>query len=252
MRPLLIDLDGVLRLGDQLAPGAREFLDLLEKEKNPACVLSNTTKLRAIQIRQFFQSNGIDMAIPILTALDTAIDFAHKFKSVDAYVHPDAAQYFQGLPRSEDPEAVIVGDMGAEWSYPVLNRIFRQIMGGAEIVAMQMNRFWQDGNQLVLDAGPFIAALEYATTRKSILVGKPSRIFFQRGLALAGAQEDEHFLMLGDDLQADIQAAQKMGGKGILITTGKTTDSQLKQSQTTPDFVVQDLSEMINLLPEII
>ena len=175
---ILIDLDGVLRLGDRLAPGAPEFLKLLEKEAIPACILSNTTKLPATKIKQFFRSNGIDLTIPVLTALDTALDFVKKYQSVDAYVHQDADHYFQSLPRSKDPDAVIIGDMGSDWTYEVLNRIFRQVMNGAEIVAMQVNRFWQNQDQLLLDAGAFVAALEYATSKKSILVGKPSPIFF--------------------------------------------------------------------------
>ncbi len=248
MLPLLIDLDGVLRLGNKLAPGAAQFLQFVQKERVHACILSNTTKLPAEGIRKFFESNRIKLDLAVVTALDSAIDYAQKFNSIEVYVHPDAVPFFASLPRSKNPEAVIIGDMGTDWSYDILNRVFRQIMEGAEIVAMQMNRFWQDGDGLALDAGSFITGLEYATSRSSTLVGKPSPVFFRRGLTLAGEQEKKKFIMLGDDLKADIYAAQQIGGQGVLILTGKTTQTQLELSAVKPDFVVRDLLEMIALL----
>lgn len=36
-------------------------------------------------------------------------------------------------------------------------------MDGAELVARQRDRYWLKGDALVLDPGPFVAALEYAT-----------------------------------------------------------------------------------------
>ena len=53
--------------------------------------------------------------------------------------------------------------------------------------------------------------------------------------------------MLGDDLETDIEGAQKLGGKGILIYTGKTNYPLPENSDIKPDFEVMNLSEMINL-----
>lgn len=42
-KPILIDLDGVLRIGNTIANGARDFIEFIETNKIPACILSNST-----------------------------------------------------------------------------------------------------------------------------------------------------------------------------------------------------------------
>lgn len=88
-------------------------------------------------------------------------------------------------------DAVIIGDLGAAFGYEVRNRAFRQVMDGAELIALQQNRYWLTADGLSLDAGPFVAAIEYATARDAYVVGKPAPAFFEevvRGMGLeAGA-----------------------------------------------------------------
>ena len=78
--------------------------------------------------------------------------------------------------QSHNVDVVIVGDLGDAFSYHVLNRAFRHVMNGAELVALQKNRFWLTADGLSLDVGPFVAALEYATGRQAFVVGKPPRV----------------------------------------------------------------------------
>ena len=59
-------------------------------------------------------------------------------------------------------QAVIVGDLGERFAYASLNPAFRLLMAGAELVALQKNRYWLREDGLSLDVGPFVAALEYA------------------------------------------------------------------------------------------
>jgi ribonucleotide monophosphatase NagD (HAD superfamily) len=57
----------------------------------------------------------------------------------------------------------VVGDLGERFGYRVLNQAFRELLDGAELVALQKNRYWRTPDGLSLDVGPFVAALEYAT-----------------------------------------------------------------------------------------
>ena len=38
---------------------------------------------------------------------------------------------------------MVVGDLGDRWDYDVLNRAFRSLMDGAELIALQKNRCWE-------------------------------------------------------------------------------------------------------------
>jgi ribonucleotide monophosphatase NagD (HAD superfamily) len=83
-------------------------------------------------------------------------------------------------------------------------------MDGAELVALQKNRFWLTADGLSLDAGPLVAAIEYATGRDAFVVGKPSAGFFDIVLADLGADRNS-VAMVGDDVETDIGGALDAG-----------------------------------------
>src|SRR5699024_3852450 len=102
-----------------------------------------------------------------------------------------------------DVDAVVVGDLGVRFDYAVLNRAFRRLMAGAELVALQKNRYWRTPDGLSLDVGPFVAALEYAARTRAVIVGKPSPDFF--ATVLDGVPVDARCAaMVGDDVESDI------------------------------------------------
>ena len=74
----------------------------------------------------------------------------------------------------DSPQAVLVGDIGEELTYGALNRAFRFILDGAAFIALARNRYFRGVDGLCLDVGAFVAALEYATQKKAILIGKPA------------------------------------------------------------------------------
>ena len=93
-------------------------------------------------------------------------------------------------------------------------------MEGAELVALQKNRYWQDRGGLSLDAGPFVAALEYASGKSAAVVGKPEENFFRIALEDMGLEAHE-VAVVGDDAEADVAGAKKAGLSGIQVRTGK-------------------------------
>ncbi len=179
--PLLIDFDGVIRLGNVPAPDAKDFFNFIEKREIPACVISNSTLKTSLEIKDFFNSNTIEFNIPAVTASEAALQYAKEnYKSVKVYSIESIKKIFADLLVDENPEAVIVGDLVDGWSYDILNEIFRDVHSGADLIAMQKNKFWKpDGKSLCLDAGSFIKAIEFATGKEALLIGKPSPIYFK-------------------------------------------------------------------------
>jgi ribonucleotide monophosphatase NagD (HAD superfamily) len=118
---------------------------------------------------------------------------------------------------------------------------------------MQKNKFWKpDGIELAMDAGAFIAAVEYASGKNSVLIGKPSSIYFHTAIKMLGFPAGSTFIMIGDDLENDIQSARELGGKGILVYTGKTKFPLPRELKIRPDFEAQDLTGVIGVLSEIL
>ena len=148
--------------------------------------------------------------------------------------------------RSE-PDAVIMGDLGEAFGFEILNRAFRMVMDGAELVALQKNRFWRTEDGLSLDAGPFVAAIEYATGRDAKVVGKPSASFFELVLEGLGSAP-ERAAMVGDDVETDIGGAMRAGLAGILVRTGKFREDFVRSSGIEPTATVGSIADVPALL----
>jgi HAD superfamily hydrolase (TIGR01458 family) len=142
---------------------------------------------------------------------------------------------------------VIVGDLGDGWDYDVLNGAFRQLMDGAELIALQKNRYWETAEGLSLDAGPFVSALEYATGREAEVVGKPSDAFFELALSDLGVNAGGA-AMVGDDVEADIGGALDAGLAGILVRTGKYREDLVSSSGVEPTATVDSIADVPPLL----
>ncbi len=115
---------------------------------------------------------------------------------------------------------MLIGDLGEGFTYARLDDAFRCLMDGAELLALQKNRYWLEDGALHLDAGPFVAALEYASGKQAAVVGKPERSFFDLALREIGL-EAEQAAMIGDDAGSDVAGAKRAGLGGFLVKTGK-------------------------------
>jgi len=143
---------------------------------------------------------------------------------------------------------VIVGDLGAAFGYDVLNRAFRQVIDGAELIALQKNRYWLRADGLALDVGPFVAALEYATGREAFVVGKPARGFFDEVLRDLGVDAGAA-AMIGDDVESDIGGALAAGLAAILVRTGKYRKDAARAAGIEPTATVDSIADVPALLP---
>ncbi len=248
--PLLIDFDGVINLYGKPSSYSKDFFNLLEKFNIPAFILSNSTLKTAKDVKEFLLKHDLHTNIPIMTAADATLKYVEKnYQRVSVFCVDNVKKEFEKFIDVNNPQAVVIGDMADGWSVEILNNIFLKVHNGADIVAMHMNRYWSpQENKFVLDAGSYISAIEYATEKKAVLIGKPSPIYFQTALDLLGYPKDSTFLMLGDDVELDISPVKKMGGKTILVLTGKTKIPPPLPS--TSDFVCKDLNEVIEVVKE--
>jgi HAD superfamily hydrolase (TIGR01458 family) len=248
--PVLIDFDGIIRIGKQPAPDAKQFLRFLSEKKIPSYIISNSTLNTADDLKQFLIQNKLDFGIPAMTSVNAAINYVkNHYKKISVFCDEKIRENFEEFIDDNDPEAVVIGDLGDKWNYETLNDIFRKVYNGADLLAMQKNKFWKpDGINLCLDAGAFISAIEYATGKKAVLIGKPSPIYFYSAIELLGFSKESQFIMIGDDIETDIQGAKKLGGTSILVYSGKTKYPLASTIKIKPDYETQNLGEVISLL----
>lgn len=252
-KPFLIDLDGVLRIGNQPAEDVQFFIDFLIQNKISSCILSNSSLYTSDNIIKFFQENSINIEIPIITAIDAACDFVkNKYSSVAAYTSENVIHLFADILNFEKPEAVVIGDIGDLWNYKLMQTIFDYVKNGSDLIAIHKNKFWNKPEiGIALDSGPFIHAIEYATNTNALIIGKPSKLYFQAALNKINSDINKPFIMLGDDLESDMAGAKNNGAETILILTGKTEKTYPKNYADKVDFEANNLKEVISILEKL-
>ena len=250
-RALLLDLDGVLYVQDEVLPGAREAVERLRNGGLELRFVTNTTaysRARTMEklARLGFAVEDHELVTPAALAVRRCRARGHA--RVALVMNDEVKRDFAALDETAGrADAVIVGDLGAAFGYEVLNGAFRQVMDGAELIALQKNRYWRRADGLALDVGPFVAALEYATSREAYVVGKPARTFFESILAELGVQAGEA-AMVGDDVESDIGGAQAAGLAGILVRTGKYREDAVRASGIEPGATVAAIADVPALL----
>ena len=157
-------------------------------------------------------------------------------------IHPALVEDFVGVGGTAG-EAVVVGDAAEGFTYPALNQAFRKLLAGAEFLALANNRSFKDEDgELSLDAGAFVAALEYASRRKAVVLGKPAAEFFQAALASIACNGKEA-VMVGDDAEADVAGALAAGiGSALLVRSGKYRPGDENRVDPAPTDTVADLA----------
>lgn len=249
IRGLLIDLDGVIYDDEVVIPDSVYAVRWLQQRKIPFHFATNATaRSRGSLVRRLAQL-GIEVtedqvvSTPYVAARELR---ARPGTRAMLLLKEDARREFEGVEVVDrDPQVVVVGDLAAGFDYSTMNRAFQAVLGGAELLALQKDRYWKVGDELVLDAGPFVAALEYATGTQARVIGKPSPDFFRIALEGLGVPPDQ-VGMVGDDIENDIRGAQRAGLVGILVQTGKYRKDLVEKSGVTPDLVVTNLGEIVS------
>ena len=148
------------------------------------------------------------------------------------------------------PDVVLVGGAGPEFSYQALNRAFGHLQRGARLVAMHRGLYWRTSEGLQLDTGAFLAGLEQAAGTEAEVVGKPAAAFFATALAHLGVGAADT-LMVGDDIEADVLAAQRQGLTGVLVKTGKYLPRAHRAASGMPDHVLDSFADLPALLEQL-
>ena len=275
VRGFVLDADGVLVVKSAPIPGSVEALRTLQACGIPFRVVTNFSQLHRETLAGWFAKGGlsIDPARIITAASATAAHTAtaHPGRPLFVLAAADARREFdgQGLVTADEADglppgtvgAVVIGDAGEELSFRNLDVAFRLLSGGAELLAMHRNPWWLTPKGKTLDSGGFVVGLEFATGLRARTLGKPSPIVFRQAVAGLVADLGERlprsaFAMVGDDPKADVAAAQRVGLRGILVLTGKTSREDVAGGPQTragrpfrgPDAVAASLAEVVAAL----
>jgi HAD superfamily hydrolase (TIGR01458 family) len=248
---VLLDIDGVLYVGNRVIDGAVRAVESLKAAGLALRCLSNTTTKPASAVMAKLSSMGFPVTPQeIITAPAAAVRYLKERRARRCHfvLRSEVRKEFSGFETDEsNPEFIILGDIGDRWDYSQLNRVFGMMMAGAELIALHKGRFWQVEEGLKVDIGAFVAGLEYAAGKEAVVIGKPSAEFYRLALQDLGLEAAD-VLMVGDDIDSDVGGAQKAGLKGVLVRTGKYREDVVQRSQVKADYVLASIADLPNLL----
>ncbi len=243
---ILLDLAGVLYVGDTPLPGAREAIERLHHARLPTRYLTNTTRSTRRAILDRLSRMGLSIPPDSLYTAPLAARRYVESHGLRPYllIHPNLKAEFAEF--GEGPyNAVLVGDGGEAFTYERLNCAFRLLLEGAPLLAMGNNRYFKERDGFSLDVGPFVTALEYAAGVRATILGKPAPDFFRAAIADLGCKADE-VMMVGDDVAADVIGAVSAGLQGVLVKTGKYRPGDEDQLKSTNANVLADVTAAID------
>jgi HAD superfamily hydrolase (TIGR01458 family) len=257
MAAILLDIDGVLHVSGEAVPGGADAVrELREDGHRLRFVTNNTTRARK-RLADDLRGLGIELDDDELATTPLAAGGLLAGRRVLALtmaaVKDDLAELVELVDR--DADVVLLGgadesdETGQVFSYENLNGAFAELEGGARLVCLHRNRWWQTSRGPLLDAGAFVAGLEYAAGVEAEVVGKPSRAYFEAALAELDATPEDA-VMVGDDVEADVGGAKAAGLRGVLVRTGKFREETLASAEPQPDGVVESIAAVPAYLRE--
>lgn len=246
LEAILLDLSGVLYNGDEVIVGAREAVARVQASGLQVRFITNTSQKTRDLLLAHLRVLGFEIeGEQLFTAVDAARQWLRE-RDLRPYclVHRNILGEFDDIDQRE-PNAVLIADAAEDFNYQNLNRAFQLCLEGAPLLGVGHNRFFRSGGEVLMDAGAFIRAVEFAAGVEATIVGKPSPEFFHQVMASTTAAP-ERTLMVGDDVFGDVEGALNAGIPACLVRTGKYRPGD--EDEVAEDFpVVDSIVEAVEL-----
>jgi NagD protein len=249
----LIDMDGVLYRGHELIPGADAFIDRLRTQEIPFRLLTNNSQRTRRDVVAKVARLGIEVEEEHIftSAMATARFLAGQKPAGTAFVIGEGglltALHQHGYAVVDhEPDYVVVGE-GQTFNLELVEAAVRMILGGAKLIATNLDPNCPTQNGLRPGCGAMVAMLELATGVKAFSVGKPSPVMMRAARKELGLSTAETTI-IGDTMETDILGGVQLGYHTVLVLSGGTRREDLPRYAYRPEIVVESVAEFLELL----
>ncbi|ACZ41960.1 HAD-superfamily hydrolase, subfamily IIA [Thermobaculum terrenum ATCC BAA-798] len=253
----LIDLDGVIYRGNTLLPGSKEFLEKISSAGYPYALVTNNSTRTPKQVAEKLHGLGIrvDENRIVTSAIATAKWLCKQAPSGARVMVVGAAGLFEAIftpenrfvPDWDNPEWVVAGT-DFDITYNKLKMACLAIQKGANFVATNLDTTYPSEEGLIPGAGALLGVITAVTGKKPIVIGKPEPNLYR--IALDFLPPDGEVIVIGDRLDTDIEAGKRLGFTTVLVLTGVSTQKDIIASQCKPDYVFNNLYDLLQSLLE--
>ena len=260
IRTLMIDVDGTLLKGDVALPGAIELFKFLEKNGLKFLVMTNNSTKSPQDYSKKLSNAGFNIRPEniITSSTITAQYLCKNFPDSPVFVIGQSGIFdalaekniFPLTDLSQNAGVVIVaGDY--DLTYEKIKNAILHIQRGAKFIGTNPDLLVPTEEGLVPECGTTIAAIEAATGKKALIIGKPNKLMFDLAIKINDTQHSQ-IAIVGDRLSTDIVGGINAGISTILIETGVDNRETISNSAAQPDLIVKDFFELISFWQEAI
>jgi 4-nitrophenyl phosphatase len=248
---LIIDMDGVLYLGDQPMPRLREFFAFLRQRPVAFILATNNSTRTPQEYADKLACMGVTVSADeiLVSGQATARFLAREYPKgtrVHVFGMPALKQAMtdEGFILADEDVQLVVASMDRTVTYEKLKRATLLIRGGARFIATNLDPTNPSEEGLIPGTGSMIAALATASETKPTAIGKPEPIMYQLAMEQMGARP-ETTAAIGDRCDTDILGGKRAGITTICVLSGSS--NRLEAEAFAADMIFDDIAHLLDV-----
>lgn len=241
---VLSDLDGVVYRGEQAIPGAVERFVTWHERRLPYCFVTNNAEKSPAEFAEKIRRLGIPCSPEqVITSAEVALSYAGaKYPAGSrAYVIGSASLKARveraGFLLADTNASVVIVALDRQFNYAMMTTAVLNILSGAELIGTNPDVIRPIAGGYEPGTGAIVQSIAVSARVTPTILGKPSRAILDMALERLGSAASDA-IMLGDQLDTDILAAQSAGVRGVLVETGIPAKAD---NTVRPDYVINGL-----------
>jgi 4-nitrophenyl phosphatase len=251
IRHLIVDMDGVLYLGESPLPGLEAFFAFLHEHEIRFQLVTNNSTLTPHMYADKMARMGVRVqdSDVLTSSIATADHLAGRYPR-GSHVYAigeeglmDALQGTGFVLSRIDPVAVVVG-FDRDITYAKLRQATLLIRAGVPFIATNPDVTLPMPEGQVPGTGTIVAAVAAASDQQPLVIGKPEPLLMELAMERMDATA-ETTAAIGDRPETDILSAQRAGILSILTLSGATDQARLNTFDIVPDIVLNDIQELV-------
>ena len=242
--PWVLDLDGVIWLGNEPIPGAADAVGRLQAAGAPVLFVTNMSRLTEAEQEAKLAAHGIDATGSVLTSAMAAGGLVQAGDRVVVIGGPgidEAVEKQGGRVVDEGPAELVIAGIDPAFDYDELARAMSAVRGGARLVGTNHDPTYPTADGLKPGGGSIVAAIAAAAEVEPTFAGKPNAT----AAALVRERLGPRGLMVGDRPDSDGLFAVELGYEFGLVLSGVTSTDDLPV-EPTPAVVADDLASLVS------
>jgi 4-nitrophenyl phosphatase len=249
IKNLIIDMDGVLFLGNKPMPRLCEFFAFLRERNIPFILATNNSSFSPQDYVNKLERMGVTIYANevLISGKATARFLAREYPRgtrVHVFGMPALKQAMtdEGFIVADEDVQLVVASMDREVTYEKLKRATILIRRGARFIATNLDPTNPSEEGLIPGTGAMIVALETASGVKATTIGKPEPTMYELAMEQMGAHP-ETTAAIGDRVDTDILGGKRAGLITICVLSGSSDRAEAEAIGT--DMIFDDIAQLL-------